>query len=811
MRLTHVTLHPFGRFSHESRHFGGPLVVVHGPNELGKTTVRQAIFHALFTPTNLAPAQFRDTMERWLPQPAGDHAIVTLAFEHDGVAWTLDKRWGAGASSRLTDGTTVLGDATAVHTRLGAMLAHNEATFRHVLFTGQAELEQTLAAIRHNAAALRDIRDLLRAGAGVAGDVDEQRLRQKLDDRITKAFSRWNDDRGRPESQNGQEKGLANPWKRGAGLVVETWYAWQRFVAERDAVLALERDIDEINTLVAEQDRIVSEAAAFLSRHGHLRNDLAQRSLLEERLSRLEGEVKTLAEAFRAWPVAEAATKAWSSRHTELETAWTTLQEELRAAQQRRDGTAARQAFRTIEAAKLASDQAAAVAESLPAPGHERLLAVTTLHTAITAIENKLASRTLAWRLESERPGHVLVTRGSTATETIAIDQEGTVGTAEARLRVVAGGITLTVDGGGGDVNALFQSLEVDRARLTRELEACHAKTRDDLVVMVEKRREADAIAKQKEAALAGALGGKTFAQWEEAIQALDSLPQARDLVTIESQMETVRAQRITEATEVQRHQSSIDGWGQAYGDQEGLEEKLLAAKAALREGRETLAALPMLPTEFASSQALLAQLDDAQRNRLEAQEQLTESRARCAELTTQLGDRRSQDVIEAAEAAARAFERARAEGRAYLRIKKVLDSVTAGAATDPLQVFGDKVASIFSRITGGTATLEFSGQVPARVVRGAVSLPPECLSHGSGGALALAVRLSMAEAYLADGGGFLMLDDPFVHFDPHRMAIATDILREVSAHAQVIVFTCHEHHASRLTDPCTLVPHVQP
>lgn len=108
-------------------------------------------------------------------------------------------------------------------------------------------------------------------------------------------------------------------------------------------------------------------------------------------------------------------------------------------------------------------------------------------------------------------------------------------------------------------------------------------------------------------------------------------------------------------------------------------------------------------------------------------------------------------------------------------------------------------MAGLFSRITGGEAALQFDGQLPASVVRGPVALPPDRLSHGGGGALALAVRLAMAEAYLQGNGGFIMLDDPLVHFDKDRMAVAADVLRTFSASTQVIFFTCHDHHAAGL------------
>ena len=43
------------------------------------------------------------------------------------------------------------------------------------------------------------------------------------------------------------------------------------------------------------------------------------------------------------------------------------------------------------------------------------------------------------------------------------------------------------------------------------------------------------------------------------------------------------------------------------------------------------------------------------------------------------------------------------------------------------------------------------------------------------------------------------MLDDPLVHFDKDRMAVAVEILRTFSASTQVLFFTCHDHHAERL------------
>jgi uncharacterized protein YhaN len=103
----------------------------------------------------------------------------------------------------------------------------------------------------------------------------------------------------------------------------------------------------------------------------------------------------------------------------------------------------------------------------------------------------------------------------------------------------------------------------------------------------------------------------------------------------------------------------------------------------------------------------------------------------------------------------------------------------------------------MFSQVTRGEAKLAFDGAVPARVHRGDIKLAPTQLSHGTSGALRLATRLAMAEAYLEHTGGFIMLDDPLVHFDGPRAAEAAGIIRGFAERHQVIFFTCHDHHAA--------------
>lgn len=71
-------------------------------------------------------------------------------------------------------------------------------------------------------------------------------------------------------------------------------------------------------------------------------------------------------------------------------------------------------------------------------------------------------------------------------------------------------------------------------------------------------------------------------------------------------------------------------------------------------------------------------------------------------------------------------------------------------------------------------------------------------LSDGTRDQLHLALRLSFVEHYMAAEGPLpLIMDDILVHFDDERAAATLEVLRELSAHTQVIYFTHHKHIAA--------------
>jgi exonuclease SbcC len=72
-------------------------------------------------------------------------------------------------------------------------------------------------------------------------------------------------------------------------------------------------------------------------------------------------------------------------------------------------------------------------------------------------------------------------------------------------------------------------------------------------------------------------------------------------------------------------------------------------------------------------------------------------------------------------------------------------------------------------------------------------------LSFGTKDTFSLALRLTMAEYFLQDKSGFIILDDPLVDMDSGRQALAAEQIKEFAKHKQVIFLTCHLQTAKML------------
>jgi DNA repair exonuclease SbcCD ATPase subunit len=381
----------------------------------------------------------------------------------------------------------------------------------------------------------------------------------------------------------------------------------------------------------------------------------------------------------------------------------------------------------------------------------------------------------------------------------------GLSGIARSRLRIEAGPLNITVTSGEEDVAALFAALDRDVARERALLAECQAESLVDVRVHVKRHADLVAAAAFKKTAWEARLRGKSFEQWQEETDALATLPQTRDATVLAAEIKRIDDTIGVENGTLRLHEENVRLWTDKYQTQHKLLESLVEIQALIKTGEKTLGELPAVPEGFATPDAFLEELANREAENEDRPERLKDLATRQQALRDAIGDRSATELAEEAERLEQAFERVLHEGRTYERILAVLDEVEREQKTDPLAGFTAKVTEWFRQITGGQDALEFASDLPTQVTRGSVELTPDLLSQGGGAALALVLRLALAEVHLGERPGFIVLDDPLVDLDVERRERAKVLLREFAAKHQVIFITCHEPHAAGLGEPSVL------
>lgn len=256
----------------------------------------------------------------------------------------------------------------------------------------------------------------------------------------------------------------------------------------------------------------------------------------------------------------------------------------------------------------------------------------------------------------------------------------------------------------------------------------------------------------------------------------------------------------------------------QALGSEEALRAEHARAgseRAALAfERQQLLATAPELQAlTSADTRAAYIRQQEERRTAVAAQlaaleQALQETRRAHAEL----GQERAEDIpVLYSHLQELETELARKE-RLAEALKIATTELEAAVATFRDHCLGEVMrdtSSFLQAMTAGRYTqveIEAETLVPTVITpERAVAVPQ--LSRGVQDQLYFAIRVALARAITAGRTLPLVLDDPFVNFDPVRREQALMLLRGLVDHTQVILFTCDPWYAERIQPVLELAP----
>lgn len=801
MILRRLRLHPFAGLADREIGFEPGLNVVLGPNEAGKSTLRRALRQALLVTTSLTQREAREEVMPFLPLGGGDTLRVSLEFESGGGLWRLEKRWAkgnSGASLFPPDGGE-LSDPGAVEKRLGELLGLTRGTWDHVLFSAQGEVASSLDRL-DGGDDLAELNERLRRALFETDGVSLEALDAALAKRLEESFGRWDRERGRPEGN----RGLSNPWSRGAGGIVSAWYARERARAALEEAEGYYRRLDEVNVRLAAAASAHESVHAWISGREAAANDADRRGALEGRLAGIAERAKTLRQISQAWPVCESRAKDLEEQAVKLGERTRLLGEELAKA---KAWEAAAQGRRRLEGAeKLAAETEAARASlaELGAFDPGALAELERIERERDRLKARLEAASLRVRFAAARPIRVETRAG--VEEPVARDFDapgeavfvagGRVSIREGEgaweLEVASGGIDPAAEEAGhrqlGETAVrLLAALGVDG------LEAARAKA-----AAVRERSQRLALI---EGQLGELLAGQSLAELrEENRRDGGGGDPARSLADIAGEAARSRSEEETSRRELEAQRRQLADYAREYGGQDDILDRLVSLRGQERQLAEELAGLAPLPEGCTDAAAFLREFRARREERERLRSELGRLQVEKAELAGAAPEIEPAEAAEALAAAESAFVCARREGEALDRIRCDFDALRDELDADTLGPWRRHLGEILAPLTSGRylGLAEGEGLSAARRAD-KLEIPFSALSAGARASFGLAVRLSMARWFLEGRSGFLLLDDPLVDLDPSRQDAAAAMLGRFGEDKQVVVFTCHPGHAERL------------
>lgn len=300
-------------------------------------------------------------------------------------------------------------------------------------------------------------------------------------------------------------------------------------------------------------------------------------------------------------------------------------------------------------------------------------------------------------------------------------------------------------------------------------------------------------------------LGEERYEELEEKYKQLGKEKQVRPLEKIS--VDQVRLELELEDLQKKKKEGvgQIKDWKEKYGSHDEMI-SMLGGKQhwqdELKKKLENLAVLPEGFNDYKSFYDYIDRLNDNDRN---IQEEISGLHEQKITIESQKPDQSSEELNVQLGESEQNFQRVVLDGKAVAHIKEKAIDLLEKMDIKTYEGFQNKFVKYFIHMSGKSfSRVEMEQDLPGKLIKDDGSeLSYNLLSFGTKDTFSLALRLTMAEYFLQDKSGFLILDDPLVDMDLGRQALAAEQINEFAKTKQVIFLTCHPQTAEMLNGKC--------
>lgn len=782
MKIRNISCTQFAGVRDRNVAFTDGINVIYGQNESGKSTLVNLLSHTLFQKVRLDGRNENDKIFRslYFPSskkggaPIGDFIDGKVSFEGESGTYTISKEWGAEPRCTLSTPDGVIRDQVTIADIMKREMLYGEGVYSDMLFSSQRSTSISLQTILDAAQKTEAKQEIMNAvnkafveSDGVSVDAIEGAINKKIEDISGK---HWDADRGMPERKAGR-------WANGLGEILKAYYDLEDAKKVLEDISRLEFDVDRVVESYAAAEAAVVIAESEYNKFNAVSSVFAIQTERIKAVARLESDIKKISSLLEDWPKLESDLSRANLLKTEKEN---------------------REILDKYEAAKAIKDELDSIDASailLECPTNAEIMQVKIAQKNIAVLENKLCGMNLNAVVKMFGENYLEITSLRSG-ERIELNDD-TAEITEAVKLTVPGIMEMQLAPANVDVATVELQISEQKQVVESVLEKYGADSVEQLEEYARKITTDKARAENAQNRLNFVLGTMKYEDLENAALAILASPRSkteieRDIILLCGSGDVNRF--------VTSKETVLTGYEMEYRGISELKAKAYDLEQELRKTKESLASVEDIPEEYVSVSDPEAYLDMLKREykfKQQMRDMAFEAKSAASSKLEAYKETLKGDPAAEVEKAERIFAEKKELLDHWRHIYEVFKAQKETIADNPTQIIAERFASNLDIISGGKITSEFpeADKLKMNVYSDNNLLDYGKLSEGTKDTVSLAFRLAVLDHLFPDGGGVIVLDDPFTDMDAQRTADACRLLEDAATRHQIIFLTCKEEY----------------
>lgn len=800
MKIKSFAAEIFAGINNRNYQFEDGLNILLGDNEAGKSTIINAIYASLFVipQIKLNTTEGKNFKERFFPYPDGDFAEAEVEFKTDSSDYRFYKKWSNSNYAgflELDDGRRIENQKKIAEYKK-EIFPYGKSTYNNIVFSSQQDIKSTLKRINseENPELIDTINSFLRRAVmeldGISIDQFRSRLKIELDE-LTKKWDLETD------AVSNSDRGINNPYKVGTGKIYDSYIAKEKLRRKLKESKINEKKYEELGLEIKELKEEETELIEKIKELSKIESEINQRAAVELELENLKEKIDKISKTAQKWPELKVELKELRDRRNKAEKKLKELDAELERANKLQQKSEIKDRVKQIKNVedKLQELQKTEAAARVNSEQVEKLEAY---KNKIAETKASLKAARLKAKINFSASDKIKILTGVEGEKNIG---EGEVIEAEGYLRIKTDQIDIEIESAEIDFSSLKEDYNLnqkkfDKLKIKMQVENLE-QARKKLKEITEIRRQ---ISETKNK-ITELLASEKLADLESKLSEFEQIGEAREIELLNSEIEKEKTTLSELNTEIKIKENKLKEWQQEYQSLSELESLLKTKRERKESLKEKLKELALLPAEYSSSSEFINDLKTKREKREEINQSLRVKLERHKELENLLPKASSKEMQAELKELENQVESLKNKAHNLIEIKKVfsekLNEMDQNSFKPLVNSFSRNLQILTAgKYEAGVIDSDFSVKLKSEQKQ---ELPGnlDLLSYGTYDAAALALRFAIFDNLFSEYGGFIILDDCLVNFDPERRKNAVKLIKEYQKKYQIIYTTCDPERAA--------------